>query len=558
MKVCVFLALSHLTLPRAVMVDEPTTEKEGSAHTRHSVDCVESTNVKLYGDDAYRQRYDAMVGQPAPNLHIEDWLNSEALDWSRLHGRVVLLDFWGVWCVPCQKSTRPLIRLHELYANRGLVIISVHTTRGGENMARYVRKKKIPYIVGNDVDDDTVTAYKVTSYPAVHVVDHRGILRYADVDILDDGIMRGSVETAIRILLCERESDLGKLGAPGTDRHFAEDMLPKLQKIEKEGFAGYVHVNQQGVPLIDEGFGLADREARQPWSRRTVSTIGSITKQFTAAAILKLQEAGKLNVKDPIARYLPEVPSGRRGITIHHLLTHTSGLTDIDGLDDWDPITAEAFVRRLFAAEPSGRPGERWNYSNAGYSLLGIIIEKVSGQSYEAFLRESLLLPAGLANTGYVLAQFDRSHLAQGYRSGERWGTVLDRPMAVDGPHWGLRANGGIHSNAADMVKWAYALLDAKVLSAKSVHALWTPWAHEREDSPYWYGYGWSLLTLPTGERVAFHNGGNGVHYAEFAIAPVSRAVLFMQTNVAADEPVTRDIIRKLGDRLLVGPDAFD
>src|SRR5262249_27224274 len=152
-------------------------------------------------------------------------------------------------------------------------------------------------------------------------------------------------------------------------------------------------------------------------------SIGSITKQFTAAAILKLQMQGKLSVRDPIAKYLPNVPQDKSAITLHHLLTHSAGLESGFGPGDFEAVTRDEIIKRALASKLRSAPGKQYHYSNAGYSLLGAIVEIVSGGGYEAFLHEHLFKPAGMAQTGYRLPKWSSERLAQGYgRGGQRWG----------------------------------------------------------------------------------------------------------------------------------------
>ena len=218
-----------------------------------------------------------------------------------------------------------------------------------------------------------------------------------------------------------------------------------LRRLEKLGFAGVVLVAKGEMPLFAEGFGLADRERGLRWSPATVSNLGSITKQFTGAAILTLEEDEKLSVTDPITRYFDGVPADKAGITLHELLTHSSGLSDPGDIGDYDAVPLPEYVRQVLAEPLLFQPGRGYEYANANFSLLGAIIEKLSGASYERFLRERFFLPAGMHETGYQLPLWGDDRMAQGYIDGKRWGTVLERSMAADGPHWALRANGGIH-----------------------------------------------------------------------------------------------------------------
>jgi CubicO group peptidase (beta-lactamase class C family) len=303
--------------------------------------------------------------------------------------------------------------------------------------------------------------------------------------------------------------------APAAPASLAERADAFLQRCSEAGFHGTVLVARDGRPLLDRGYGLADREAGRPNAPATVHAIGSITKQFTAAAILKLQELGKLNVQDPLSRHLPGVPEDKAAITLHHLLTHSAGFPGAIG-DDRDPVVRDDFVALALATPLTFAPGAAYEYSNVGYSLLGAVVERASGQGYEAFLRERLLEPAGLTHTGYLAPDWSRAELAVGYdRAGERWGTMLDQPHAADGPGWHLRCNGGLLSTSHDLLAWVEALRRHAVLSEASLAQMLAPHVAEGPGSGSHYGYGWALFTTPRGTRLVTHNGGNGIQFAD-------------------------------------------
>lgn len=339
--------------------------------------------------------------------------------------------------------------------------------------------------------------------------------------------------------------------APDSDRAAAADTLTYLKRLEKLGFAGVVLVARGTAPVFAEGFGLADRERNLRWTPATVSCIGSITKQFTGAAILKLEEGKRLSVNDPIGLYFKDVPADKATITLHHLLTHSSGLTDPEDIGDYDPVPLDEYVRRVLAQPLLFATGKGYSYANANFSLLGAIVEKLSGMSYETFLRERLFLPSGMYETGYILPEWGDGRMAQGYRAGTRWGTILERPMAADGPHWALRANGGIHMTAYDMLRWARALLEGRVLRPESMKKLWAP--HVSEGGDTFYGYGWSIAQAPNGEKIVTHNGGNGIFFADMAIVPDAGMVVFLMTNVIAENRVANSLLAQLGLRFLAG-----
>jgi len=288
-----------------------------------------------------------------------------------------------------------------------------------------------------------------------------------------------------------------------------------LQRCVEAGFHGSVLVARDGQAVLDRGYGLADRERELPNAPETVHAIGSITKQFTAAAILKLQELGKLSVQDPLSQHLPGVPQDKAAITLHHLLTHSAGFPGAIG-DDADPVERDAYVALAFATPLAFEPGTAYEYSNVGYSLLGAVVERVSGQGYEDFLQQQLLRPAGLAHTGYDAPDWANLPLAVGYsRRGERWGTMLDQPMTPDGPGWHLRCNGGLLSTTHDLQAWVAALQGHVVLSADSLERMLAPHVEEGPGSGSHYGYGWALFTTPRGTRLVTHNGGNGIQFAD-------------------------------------------
>lgn len=308
----------------------------------------------------------------------------------------------------------------------------------------------------------------------------------------------------------------------------AINMDQHLSKIEAEGFSGAIVVTQGDRVVLQKGYGFADREASVPYTADTVQSHGSITKQMTGAAILLLEHEGKLSVNDTLDQYFDDVPADKQGITLHHLLTHSSGLVGGIG-PDREPIEAHAYIERLMATDLISKPGDQYHYANTGYALLGLIIEQVSGQSYETFLRERLLVPAGLMDTGYVLPQWPESRLAVGYRNDERWGLVYQRGWLDDGPGWHLRANGGLHTTVKDMRLWLKTLQGQGRLPIEAVQKWLTPYIEETGGQSH-YGYGWAVRDTPWGEMVN-HRGSNGVFSAEFVWFPDQDLFFYIQGN---------------------------
>ncbi len=302
-----------------------------------------------------------------------------------------------------------------------------------------------------------------------------------------------------------------------------------LQEAAAKGWSGAALVAKGGTVLIEKGFGYADRETKRAQTTGTVFSIGSITKQFTAAAIMKLESTGKLSLEDPISKYFADAPADKARITIHQLLTHTAGFPGAIG-DDYENVDAAEFARLAFAEPLLGPPGQQYEYSNVGYSLLGIIVEKIGGLGYEQFLRENLWLPAGMKHTGYVLPGFKKEQLATGYRDGKRWGTAMDRPWLPDGPGWHLRANGGVLSTIGDMHLWYKALKNNVVLPKTATDKMFAPQVAEGPRGLSHYGYGWTIQQMD-GRKIIWHNGGNGVYNANMTIDPVEDMCVILTSN---------------------------
>jgi len=317
------------------------------------------------------------------------------------------------------------------------------------------------------------------------------------------------------------KSDLGKK----IDDYFA--------RLVPWGFSGTLLVANDGEMILAKGYGLADRESQRPMTPDTAMSTGSITKQFTGAAILKLETAGKLKVSDPITKYFDNVPEDKRDITIHHLLTHTAGFPGAIG-DDFDvSATAENFAKQAFATKLIWKPGTKYRYSNVGFSIAGIIVEKASGQSYEQYLYENLFKPAGMNRTGYLIPKYKPEELATGYRDGKSVGNIINRPWLPDGPSWHLRANGGIHSTIGDMFKWHVALEGESILPDAAKRKLFAPHVREEEGGDSFYGYGWVNVKTPRGTTVLMHNGGDGVFAADYRRYIDEKVVYCIASNTA-------------------------
>jgi CubicO group peptidase (beta-lactamase class C family) len=304
-----------------------------------------------------------------------------------------------------------------------------------------------------------------------------------------------------------------------------------LSRLEALGYSGGLAVVKRGETVLLKGYGQADREKGIPVRPDSVFNLGSITKPFTAAAILRLQELGKLRTSDPISRFFDGVPEDKAGMTLEHLLTHSSGLESDFG-PDYERTTREEYVRRALASKLLFPPGQGYEYANAGYSLLAAVVEQTTGQDYETALGELVLTPAGMRETGYKAPRWAGERIAHGYRGGEDWGTILGRIEDPAAPFWALRGNGGLHTTLADIVRWDAALRTDAVLTAASRERYFRPRVAEGPGARSHYAFGWAVEETPHGTLVQ-HNGGNGVYVAELLRFVDEGVMIFLTSTVA-------------------------
>ena len=322
---------------------------------------------------------------------------------------------------------------------------------------------------------------------------------------------------AIAILLLTFGNVLSaqKNTVPLAESKTAKKIAGYLEKLDKIGYSGSVLVGLNGKPVISRSFGFSDDEQKIRNSPETLFDIGSVTKQFTAAAILKLEMQGKLSTDDKITKYFDGVPPDKSEITIHQLLRHSAGLPGGVG-GDYEKIDETAFVEKVLSSPLKFPVGTQFSYSNVGYSLLALIIEKVSGQSYEQYLYENLWRPAGMETTGYTRPNFDKDMIAVGYRTGERWGRPTEKEWAGEAPYLHLKGNGGILSTTGDLFKWDRALLTDGILSKESKEKYYHPALRPTEDGNSIYAYGWDVSKTDRNTTRLWHNGANRVFFADF------------------------------------------
>jgi CubicO group peptidase (beta-lactamase class C family) len=305
-----------------------------------------------------------------------------------------------------------------------------------------------------------------------------------------------------------------------------------LNQMLKAGlFSGSILIARNGEILVSKGYGMADREKQIPNTPQTKFRIGSVTKQFTAMAILILQAQGKLTVQDRICVYLTDCPPTWQSITIHQLLTHTSGIPNITDFPDIQTIKKQPAsptqIIAQFKDKPLDfKPGEKWSYSNSGYIVLGFIIEQVTGGSYEAFLQQHIFVPLKLFDTGYDLSN---AQLAKGYADAV---SEADTPDRSD-PH----AAGALYSTVEDLYRWDQTLYTEALVAPDLRTKMFTPFAAIPESfasineiTGFGYGYGWLIGRL-FNRQVFFHAGSIEGFRASLYRFPADRVTVIVLSN---------------------------
>lgn len=320
--------------------------------------------------------------------------------------------------------------------------------------------------------------------------------------------------------------------------------------VENKSFMGTVLVAEQGHVLLNEGYGHADLEWAITNRSETKFRIGSITKQFTAACVLLLQERGKLEVEKPLSTYLPKIPKTWEGITVYHLLTHTSGIVSFTGVPGFDiykrqshtPAESIELIRDL---PLNFEPGSKFEYSNSNYILLGQLIEQVSGLSYADFLQQNIFAPLGMTATGVdsntqILTQRARGYDAtpDGFRNADYVSMTI--PYAA----------GYLYSTTGDLLKWQLGLYGGKLLSPDSLRLMTTARLGD-------YGMG-VFIKDSSGRRLITHNGAIEGFDASLNFYPEKQLTIVVLGNVKTDAPdKIAELLGKVahGEKVVVNSD---
>lgn len=294
--------------------------------------------------------------------------------------------------------------------------------------------------------------------------------------------------------------------------------------MKSDHFNGSILITRNGKVIVSKGYGMSNIENDIPNTSQTKFRIGSLTKQFTAMAIMMLQERGKLNVEHSVCNYLTNCPEAWKPVTIHHLLTHSSGIPDYVNVWGYEkvlasPSPATDILEIVKKAPVEFKPGKRFSYSSLGYILLGSVIEKSSGMPYEAFLRENIFKPLKMENTGYDNNKAILKHRAAGYS--------LQRNTLINAPYMDMSlpfAAGGLYSTVEDLQLWDEALYTEKLVGKKSLDAIFTAYAAE-------HGYGWQV-TKHLNRKFIGHGGWINGFASSIARYPEDKLCVIVLSNL--------------------------
>ena len=302
------------------------------------------------------------------------------------------------------------------------------------------------------------------------------------------------MRSTLALLLSLLFSSCATKPSPVVRGELGERIDAALTRMAPFGVSGSVIVADRGGVILDKAYGEGLRTD-------TIYDMGSITKSFTATALLMLEDEGKLSTKDTLAKFFPNVPADKAAITLDQILSHSAGLADLIG-NDYDPIPREKFLTDFFATALVSPPGAEYHYSNGGYSVLSAIIENVSGKPYETFMKERLFAPAGMVDTTYRVPKRDYARVAHTLTPPVDHGSPVERLERAGGVHWILLGNGGMLTTTEDLYRWERALREREIVSEAVYQKLMTPIFKRTETSAL--AAAWTIETVD-GERVMHH-----------------------------------------------------
>jgi len=316
------------------------------------------------------------------------------------------------------------------------------------------------------------------------------------------------------------------------------------------GMEGTLLVERDGKVILHRGYGIVDRARGRPATTRTPYILGSLSKQFTAAAIYKLESQGRLHVGDSLAQWFPDVPADKRGITIDQLIHHTSGLPYLNRGDMYDSISVDSMVRETFTYPLLSPPGAKYAYSSPGYDLLGAIVARASGRPFDAYVRSEIFEPAGMRETGFVdePERWPEAQRTPSYSSPDPDPPLYPARLAPK-----IMGSGNVISTTGDLWKWEQALRTNRVLDAETTRKIFTPGPPTGPTSAY--AGGWQVVRSQRNTTVILHQGDLGGFNTDMRRLVDEHATIIFLSNAREGGRGYRDAIPILVTRILFGPE---
>ena len=340
-----------------------------------------------------------------------------------------------------------------------------------------------------------------------------------------------------------------------------EDALIRLDKllqnyVDDRQFSGSLWIEKDGELIFSSAHGAAIREQGIPFKKNTAFSIGTLSQHFNAVATMLLVEAGKLNLDDPIAKYLDEVPKDKKTITIRHLLAHTSGLPDFyANRSDHFKIKRKEAIRNILKLELKYRPGKRFAVSNSGYNLLAAIIEEVTNRTYREFVQTEIFDRGGMSRSGFHGDQiWGVTELARGYGFNEK---NKNMPNQWPAPSWMIIGTSDMVSSADDLFKWWTQLLDGQIVTRESLDIMMSEQSIDKTKRFIRYGIGFKQKETEHGNVFYYNGGGEYGQICSMRYYPESDVKMILLSNVYTDLNSLASVVISQAERALFDPGSF-
>jgi CubicO group peptidase (beta-lactamase class C family) len=333
----------------------------------------------------------------------------------------------------------------------------------------------------------------------------------------------------------------GPVPAVATDTasvRLAQRMDDFIHALVPHSFNGAILVEKEGDLILANGYGRIQAQDEIPFSTKSITHTAYLVQQITAAAVLKLQEQGALRLSDTLAQFFNALPVDKQGISLQQLLTHRAGFTDYPVLPH--ALLKKEFLDQVWQQPLKFKPGTDYHFSGTAYGILAAVIEEASGHSYEVYVRQSLLNPAGMVHTGYVLPEFHESSLAKP-RNALPAGFTAENYQALYPALWYQLGNSGMLSTAEDLYRWQKMLFHGQLLKPLSLSNLWENRGGVPEGKT---AFGWALETSPAGNPVLVHNSQVDGFACQVLYDPQEKILILLVANQFNRQ------VEELGDQL--------